>query len=53
MEIYQKSRTFLGHKVRLNKDKKKEVIFCIFSDHNKIEQKSTRETTKILQTHGD
>ena len=44
----------LGHRTSLNKFKKREIILCIFSDHNGMKLEiNYRDKMEKAQTHGD
>jgi exonuclease III len=49
--MFSKTDHILGHKVRLSKYKKSEIIPCILSDHNALNQNSTTKTiAESIQT---
>ena len=51
---FSKIDHMIGHKARLNKVKKIEIISSIFSDHKEPKlEKNLKEKTPETQTHGD
>ena len=52
--IFSKTDHMIGHKTRLNKFKKIEIIASIFSDHKGLKlETNPKEKTQNTQNHGD
>ena len=52
--IFSKTDHMVGHKTRLNKFKKIEIIPSIFSNHKGLKlERNLKETTQNTQKHGD